>query len=114
MIFLHFGPGGLTAFTDAQRYRTGVNGHQLPINCPLNPVANFLRDGAMAFNNQGSRPNFASTQDQMQLTPRAYNDDNHTVWVGGAVKFLSQPSEADFEQPRIFVRDLLAALRSLL
>jgi catalase len=68
--------------------------------------ANFMRDGHMAFNNQGSRPNFASTQGQNQLglTPRPYNDDNHTVWVGGAVKYVSQPSELDFDLPRIFVR----------
>jgi catalase len=90
---------------DAHRYRIGINHKQLPINSPINPVANFLRDGQMSFNNQGSRPNFASTQgqDQLQLTPRPYNDDNHTTWVGGAVKYVSQPTELDFELPRIFV-----------
>lgn len=92
----------LFAYADAQRYRTGVNGRQLPINCPLNPVANFLRDGAMNFNNQGNRPNFWSQQDLLGLAPRPYNDDNHTIWTGGAVKYLSVPSEIDFDQPRIF------------
>ncbi|KAG1790353.1 catalase-like domain-containing protein [Suillus plorans] len=92
----------LFAYADAQRYRTGVNGRQLPINCPLNPVANFLRDGAMNFNNQGNRPNFWSQQDLLGLAPRPYNDDNHTIWTGGAVKYLSTPSEIDFDQPRIF------------
>ncbi|KAG1786169.1 catalase-like domain-containing protein [Suillus plorans] len=92
----------LFAYSDAQRYRTGVNGRQLPINCPLNPVANFLRDGAMNFNNQGDRPNFWSQQDLLGLAPRPYNDDNHTIWTGGAVKYLSTPSEIDFDQPRIF------------
>ncbi|KAG1830450.1 catalase-like domain-containing protein [Suillus variegatus] len=92
----------LFAYADAQRYRTGVNGRQLPINCPLNPVANFLRDGAMNFNNQGNRPNFWSQQDLLGLAPRPYNDDNHTIWTGGAVKYLSIPSEIDFDQPRLF------------
>lgn len=92
----------LFAYADAQRYRTGINGRQLPINCPLNPVANFLRDGAMNFNNQGNRPNFWSQQDLLGLAPRPYNDDNHTIWTGGAVKYLSIPSEIDFDQPRIF------------
>ncbi|KAG2096720.1 catalase-like domain-containing protein [Suillus discolor] len=92
----------LFTYADAQRYRTGVNGRQLPINCPLNPVANFLRDGAMNFNNQGNRPNFWSQQDLLGLAPRPYNDDNHTIWTGGAVKYLSTPSEIDFDQPRIF------------
>ncbi|KAG1870298.1 catalase-like domain-containing protein [Suillus subluteus] len=92
----------LFAYGDAQRYRTGINSKQLPINCPLNPVANFLRDGAMNFNNQGKRPNFWSQQDFLSLAPRPYNDDNHTIWTGGAVKYLSTPTEADFDLPRIF------------
>ncbi|KAG1728898.1 catalase-like domain-containing protein [Suillus lakei] len=92
----------LFAYADAQRYRTGVNGRQLPVNCPLNPVANFLRDGAMNFNSQGKRPNFWSQQDMLQLAPRPYNDDNHTIWTGGAVKYLSTPTEIDFDLPRIF------------
>ncbi|KAG2142959.1 catalase-like domain-containing protein [Suillus clintonianus] len=92
----------LFAYADAQRYRTGINGRQLPINCPLNPVANFVRDGAMSFNNQGKRPNFWSQQDMLQLAPRPYNDDNYNTWTGGVVKYLSSPSEIDFDQPRIF------------
>lgn len=73
------------------------------INSPLNPVANFLRDGAMSFNNQGGRPNFFSTQDEIKLEVRPYNDDNHTIWVGGAVKYVSQPTELDFDLPRKFI-----------
>ncbi|KAF7976232.1 hypothetical protein HWV62_7260 [Athelia sp. TMB] len=92
----------LFAYGDAQRYRIGKNHKQLPVNAPINPVANFLRDGFMAYNNQGNRPNFMSTQDPIQLTPRPYNDDNHTIWVGGAVKYVSQPTELDFDLPRIF------------
>jgi catalase len=57
----------------------------------------------MAYNNQGNRRNFYSTQDQMQLPTRYYNDDNHTTWVGGAVKFLSQHTEIDYDQARGFV-----------
>ncbi|KAF8892885.1 catalase-like domain-containing protein [Infundibulicybe gibba] len=94
------------AYPDAARYRLGVNHKQLPVNCPLNPVANFLRDGAMSFNNQGYRPNFVSTQDPIQLIPRPYNDDNHTIWTGGAVQYVSTPSEIDFDLPRIFWRNL--------
>lgn len=49
---------------------------------------------------------FASSQDALKLVPRPYNDDNHTTWVGGAVKYVSVPTEQDFEQARIFVRVL--------
>ncbi|KAH0826396.1 catalase-like domain-containing protein [Lanmaoa asiatica] len=64
---------------------------------PTLQAPNFLRDGSMNFNNQGKRPNFWSQQDI-----RPYNDDNHTIWVGGAVKYVSTPTEQDFELPRIF------------
>jgi len=92
----------LFAYADAARARIGVNYKQLPINCPLNPVASFGRDGGMAYYNQGSRPIFASTTDALKLAPRPYNDDNHTTWAGGAVKFVSVPSEIDFDQARGF------------
>ncbi|KAF8550192.1 hypothetical protein OG21DRAFT_1606045, partial [Imleria badia] len=88
------------SLTDAQRYRTSINSKQLPVNCPfnLNSVANFLRDGT----NQGTRPNFWSQQDMLNLEVRPYNDDNHTIWVGGAINYLSTPTEQDLELPRIF------------
>lgn len=44
-----------------------------------------------------------STIDPIQVETRPYNDDNHTIWTGGAVKYVSTPSEIDFDLPRIFV-----------
>lgn len=37
----------LFAYADAERYRLGVNFHQIPVNAPKCPVHNFHRDGAM-------------------------------------------------------------------
>ncbi|GHS96404.1 catalase [Bacteroidia bacterium] len=45
--------GRLFAYTDAQRYRLGVNFDSLPINAPHCPVHNYHRDGAMRFNDNG-------------------------------------------------------------
>ncbi|EGN97113.1 hypothetical protein SERLA73DRAFT_161314 [Serpula lacrymans var. lacrymans S7.3] len=98
----------LFAYGDAQRYRIGVNHKQLPINCPLNPTANFLRDGFMNFNNQGKRPNFVSQQDPLNVEQNPYPNENHTVWTGTALKYLSTPSEIDFDLPRIFWNGLSA------
>lgn len=45
--------------------------------------ANFQRDGAGVHDdNQGSRPNYPSTQAQLNLPKRPYQDANHTIWVG--------------------------------
>ncbi len=35
------------AYADAHRYRLGVNHHQIPVNAPKCPYANYQRDGAM-------------------------------------------------------------------
>ena len=37
----------LFAYADAQRYRLGVNHHQIPVNAPKCPFHSFHRDGAM-------------------------------------------------------------------
>ena len=47
--------GRLFSYGDAQRYRLGVNHHQIPVNQPKCPVHSFHRDGAMRVDgNQGS------------------------------------------------------------
>jgi catalase len=47
--------GRLFSYGDAQRYRLGVNHHQIPVNAPKCPVNSFHRDGQMRVNaNAGS------------------------------------------------------------
>ena len=47
--------GRLFSYGDAQRYRLGVNHHQIPVNTPKCPVHSFHRDGAMRVDgNKGS------------------------------------------------------------
>ena len=46
----------LFSYGDAQRYRLGVNHHQIPVNAPRCPVNSYHRDGAMRVDsNAGSR-----------------------------------------------------------
>jgi len=45
----------LFSYGDAQRYRLGVNHHQIPVNAPKCPVHSYHRDGAMRVDgNQGA------------------------------------------------------------
>ncbi|WP_455363738.1 catalase [Microbulbifer discodermiae] len=47
--------GRLFSYGDAQRYRLGVNHHQIPVNAPRCPVHSYHRDGAMRVDgNHGS------------------------------------------------------------
>ncbi|MDQ0808583.1 catalase [Streptomyces sp. B3I7] len=49
--------GRLFSYGDAQRYRLGVNHHQIPVNQPRNPVNSYHRDGAMRVDgNHGATP----------------------------------------------------------
>ncbi|XP_008475623.1 catalase-like [Diaphorina citri] len=51
--------GRLFSYPDTHRHRLGPNYLQLPVNCPFaTKVANYQRDGPMAFNNQGGAPNY--------------------------------------------------------
>jgi catalase len=51
--------GRLFSYGDAQRYRLGVNHHQIPVNTPRVPVHSYHRDGAMRVDgNYGSTLNY--------------------------------------------------------
>ncbi len=45
--------GRLFAYADAQRYRLGVNYHQIPVNKPTNGVRHYHRDGATRIDGNG-------------------------------------------------------------
>ncbi len=52
--------GRLFSYQDAQRYRLGVNHHQIPVNAPKCPYHTTHRDGAMRVDhNGGIHPNYA-------------------------------------------------------
>src|SRR5690625_2054148 len=65
--------GRLFSYGDAQRYRLGVNHHQIPVNAPRCPVHSYHRDGQMRVDgNQGStihyEPNsYGENQDHQEL-----------------------------------------------
>jgi catalase len=100
----------LFSYPDTHRHRLGTNYQQLPVNAPIVPVANFQRDGAMAFVNQGNRPNYQSSIQPLSYNGRpgtleaSANDRQraakHENFIGTAWRHLSVISELDFEQPR--------------
>ena len=61
----------LFSYGDAQRYRLGVNHHQIPVNAPKCPVNSYHRDGAMRVDdNGGSRIGYEpNSQGQWQEQP---------------------------------------------
>ncbi|GAA5897117.1 hypothetical protein JCM6882_001797 [Rhodosporidiobolus microsporus] len=90
----------LFSYPDTHRHRLGANYAQLPVNAPLNPPANWQRDGPMAFYNQGNRPNYGSTIQPLSYAKNPYDVSQHEQFIGGAVADLSFVTEQDFVQPR--------------
>ena len=93
----------LFSYPDTHRHRIGVNYQQLPVNQHRSKYAagNFQRDGAMAFYNQGDRPNYLSSIEPISFKNRAVDLDNvHGHFIGQAVTFLSEIRKEDFKAPR--------------
>lgn len=47
--------GRLFSYGDAQRYRLGVNHHQIPVNKPIAPTNSYHRDGQMRVDSNSGR-----------------------------------------------------------
>ncbi|KAH7081311.1 peroxisomal catalase [Paraphoma chrysanthemicola] len=93
----------LFSYPDTHRHRIGANYQQLPVNQPRVPyrMANFQRDGNMAFYNQGSRPNYLSSIEPVGFRERKVNVDQvHNQFTGKAVTFLTEIRPEDFNAPR--------------
>ncbi|KAF2663343.1 catalase-domain-containing protein [Microthyrium microscopicum] len=93
----------LFSYADTHRHRIGANYQQLPVNQPRVPyrMANFQRDGPMAFYSQGERPNYLSSVDPIKFQPRSVDlNKTHGHFVGKAVTFLSEIRKEDFNAPR--------------
>lgn len=63
--------GRLFSYGDAQRYRLGVNHHQIPVNAPRCPVHSYHRDGPMRVDgNHGSTIGYEpNSHDEWQEQP---------------------------------------------
>ena len=93
----------LFSYPDAHRHRVGVNYQQLPVNAPRVKyhMANFQRDGNMAFYNQGARPSYLSSIEPISFRERTVDlDKAHGHFVGRSVTFLSEIRPEDFNAPR--------------
>ena len=100
--------GRLFSYGDAQRYRLGVNHHQIPVNAPRCPVNSYHRDGQMRVNSNagstiGYEPNsYGKWQEQpkfnepvLKLYGDAYNwdfredDDDYYTQPGKLFRLMS-------------------------
>ena len=92
--------GRLFSYGDTQRYRLGVNHHQIPVNAPRCPFHNYHRDGAMRVDgNSGNgvtyEPNsFGAFQDQPDFSEPPLSLE------GAAAHWNHREDNDYFSQPR--------------
>ena len=92
--------GRLFSYGDAQRYRLGVNHHQIPVNQPRCPVNSFHRDGGMRVDgNHGGKVHYEpNSQGAWQEQP-AYKDPALDLFGAADHWNLREDDNNYFEQP---------------
>ncbi|HJV00402.1 MAG TPA: catalase [Burkholderiaceae bacterium] len=90
--------GRLFAYHDAQLYRVGTNHQHLPVNAPRCPFHNHQRDGAMAIQNGGAAPNYATVAAEGSHPSGLGHGEPALALHGGAGRYDGRGKEDDTTQ----------------
>ena len=100
--------GRLFSYSDAHRYRLGVNFNDLPVNRPRCPVMNpTFRDGAYCFtDNYGNLPNYYPNSQLVKINqdPKAME---HRFALSGEVYRYDTSEDHNYSQATIFWNQVL-------
>ncbi|MEV4510682.1 catalase [Dactylosporangium sp. NPDC049525] len=105
--------GRMFAYGDSQRYRTGPNYAQLPVNQPLGEVHNYNKDGPMRYHHNGNQPVYApNSYGGPKADARRYRDAG---WFVESAEIMRTAYEAhrdddDFIQPGTLYRDVMTPI----
>ncbi len=105
----------LFAYSDAQRYRLGVNHHQIPVNAPRCPVMSNHRDGAGRMDgNYGGLPHYQPNSFGQWIDQPEFREP--PLKLTGAADFWNFREDDDdyFTQPRALFHLMDAAKQKLL
>ncbi|MGW5364043.1 catalase [Actinopolymorpha pittospori] len=104
--------GRMFAYGDSQRYRTGTNYNQLPINKPLSEVHNYNKDGPMRFRHNGSQPVYApNSYGGPRGDQQRYPDPSWFVESAEIMRtaYVAHRDDDDFVQPGTLYRQVLSS-----
>jgi catalase len=102
--------GRMFAYSDSNRYRTGPNWEQLPVNRPLDEVHNYNKDGPMRYAHSGSQPVYApNSYGGPKADPQRYRDPSWFVEAAEIMRtaYVAHSDDDDFIQPGTLVRNVL-------
>ena len=105
--------GRLFSYGDTQRYRLGVNHHQIPVNAPRCPFHSYHRDGAMRVDGNGGATRLRA--EQHGRVDRADGAREPPLPVEGAVDHWNHREDADYySQPGELFRLMTSAQQQVL
>jgi catalase len=99
------------AYGDSNRYRTGPNYMQLPVNRPLNEVHNYNKDGPMRYRHNGSQPVYApNSYGGPKADAQRYHDPSWFVEAGEIMRtaYVAHKDDNDFIQPGTLYRNVMS------
>ena len=102
--------GRMFAYGDSNRYRTGPNYEQLPVNQPAGQVHNYNKDGPMRFRHNGSQPVYApNSYGGPRANSQRYHDPSWLVEAGEIARtaYEAHRDDDDFTQPRALYRQVM-------
>ncbi len=89
----------ILSYTDAHRYRLGVNHQELPVNKPRCPVMHYHRDGSMRFDgNSGGAVNYEPNSRGGPQECPAFNEPPLKV-SGDVARYNHRDGNDDYTQP---------------
>ena len=102
--------GRMFAYADSNRYRSGPNHAQLPVNRPLDEVHNYDKDGPMCYHHNANQPVYApNSYGGPKADPQRYRDPS---WFVEGAEIMRTAYEAhqddnDFIQPGTLYRQVM-------
>jgi catalase len=103
--------GRMFAYGDSNRYRTGPNYNQLPVNRPLNEARNYNKDGPMRYRHSGKQPVYApNSYGGPQADPKRIHDPSWLVDGGEIMRtaYVAHKDDNDFVQPGTLYRQVMS------
>ncbi|CAL1539881.1 unnamed protein product [Lymnaea stagnalis] len=100
--------GRMFAYSDAHRYRLGVNYLQIPVNTsPALKIKHYMRDGLMSGENQEGAPNYHPNSFNGPVEKPGLVESNIFIPETEAQRFLSE-TDSDFIQAKVFYSSVLS------
>ena len=100
--------GRMFSYADTHRHRLGANYLQLKVNCPLQQIWNYQRDGPQCIFNQNGAPNYHPNSFAGPKVNQEKRNEFQRFQVSGDVDRYDTGDEDNYSQASVFYRHTLS------